>query len=273
MAKRQFELFERSVADWVVRFSNPPANLIDPETVLQFSELVNKIESSAELKVVVFESNDPDYFLGRYDVSRVSDTPTDLHASGLPTWTDMAVRLCLTSVVSIAKIRGRTRGAGSELALAMDLRFASQEKAIFGQPEVGAGLIPGGGALDRLPLLTGRARTLEIVLGCEDFDAGLAERYGWINRALPDAELDDFVETLAKRIASFDRVAIGEAKRLVNLRTLPDPQSLASVEEAFLWAASTWPSVQSRQIRIAEKSRNVGYREFEMNMGRHLGML
>src|SRR6185295_13368478 len=168
----------------------------------------------------------------------------------------------------IASIRGRTRGGGAELALAMDMRFASLEKAVFGQPEVGAGVLPGGGALERLPLLTGRARALEIVLGSDDYDAATAERYGWINRALPDAELDAHVDRLARRIASFDREALAETKRLVNRRTLPDPADLRETQDVFLGAAPRWPSARERRARIGKKVAEVGPVAFEREMGR-----
>jgi enoyl-CoA hydratase/carnithine racemase len=133
---------------------------------------------------------------------------------GVPPWIDAATRLARSGVLSIAVIRGRVRGGGSEFTLGCDIRFASREKAIFGQPEVGTGLIPGGGALERLPLLVGRSRAVEIVMGANDFDANTAERYGWINRAVPDAELDAFVVDFVGRVLSFDRTGI--AGREVN---------------------------------------------------------
>jgi enoyl-CoA hydratase/carnithine racemase len=147
------------------------------------------------------------------------------------------------------------------------------ERAIFGHPEVGAGVIPGGGAIDRLPRLCGRARALEIMLGSQDFDAESAERYGWINRALPDAHLDAYVDDLARRIASFDRLALLETKRLVNRRTLPDPEALVEVHDLFLNAATKWPSVGLRRAWIGAKVSEVGPGEFEKNMGRYLAEL
>jgi enoyl-CoA hydratase/carnithine racemase len=178
------------------------------------------------------------------------------------------VRLATTPVVTIAKIRGRNRGGGSEAALAFDLRFASREKAVFGQPEVGAGMFPGGGALERLPLLVGRARALEIILGSDDFDADTAAQYGWINRALPDDELDDFVETLARRIASFDKAALAEAKRLVNRRALPRAEDLIETQESFL-AAFSWPSLRERGARLRRRAAEVGP-DFELRFGHYL---
>jgi enoyl-CoA hydratase/carnithine racemase len=266
----QFTTTQVSSAYWRVMFSHPPMNLIDPETILEFQQLVDDIESDENLRVVVFESADADYFFSRYDLTRATETPTRPGPSGLPTWIDMTTRISETPVVSIALIRGRTRGAGSELALAMDMRFASLEKAILGQPEVAAGLIPGGGAIERLPLLTGRARALEIVLGADDFDAQTAERYGWINRALPDIELDAFVDNLAHRIASFDQPALRQAKHLINRRSLPASADLVQTQNVFLAAASSWPSVRERALRIRERAINIG-REFELRLGHFLG--
>jgi enoyl-CoA hydratase/carnithine racemase len=271
MAGNQFTVEEKSDEHWRVIFSNPPVNLINPETMLQFQALVDRIEKSQKLQVVVFESDNPEYFFGRYDLTRTPETSVTRGPSGLPTWVDMTVRLSRVPAVSIAKIRGRTRGGGSEIVLSMDMRFASLEKGIFGQPEVGAGVLPGGGAIDRLPLLTGRARALEIMLGGQDFDAASAERYGWVNRALPDAQLDAYVDELARRIASFDRDAIAETKRLVNRRTLPDPRDLVEVMDVFLGPVTRWTSLAQRRARIGKKVSEIGPAEFEKNMGQHLG--
>jgi enoyl-CoA hydratase/carnithine racemase len=267
----QFTISEVTPAYWQVSFSNPPINLQDPDTLLELQELVGMIETDDALRVVVLESADPDFFINHYDVSRAAETPVAPGPTGLPTFIDTTVRLATTSVVTIAKIRGRNRGGGSEAALALDLRFASREKAVFGQPEVGAGMFPGGGALERLPLLVGRARALEIILGSDDFDAETAALYGWINRALPDAELDDFVDTLARRIASFDRAALAEAKRLVNRRTLPRAEDLIETQDSFL-AAFSWPSLQERGARLRRRAAEVG-REFELRFGHYLADL
>src|SRR5271169_1030488 len=229
----QFTISEVTPAYWRVSFSNPPINLQDPDTILELQELVGLFETDDALRVVVLESADPDFFINHYDISRAAETPVEPGPTGLPTFIDTTVRLATTPVVTIAKIRGRNRGGGSEAALACDLRFASREKAVFGQPEVGAGMFPGGGALERLPLLVGRARALEIILGSDDFDADTAAQYGWINRALPDDELDGFVDTLARRIASFDKQALAEAKRLINRRTLPSPDDLIQTQDVF----------------------------------------
>lgn len=267
----QFATTRISSAYWRVTFANPPMNLLNPESILEFQALVGAIETDADLRVVVFDSADPDFFFSRYDLARAAETPTAPGPSGLPAWVDMTTRIGQLPVVSIALIRGRTRGGGSELALALDMRFASLERAVFGQPEVGAGVLPGGGAIERLPLLAGRARALEIILGAEDFDARTAEIYGWINRALPDAELDAFVDHLARRIASFDAPALVEAKRLINRRSLPAPADLMETQKVFL-AATTWPTVRARGLRLRERAVALG-REFELRLGHYLGPL
>jgi len=170
---------------------------------------------------------------------------TDVGPSGLPILMDTFVRLTRSPVVSIAKIRGCVRGVSSEFVLACDMRFASRENMRLGQPEVGVGLNPGGGGTERLPPLVGRGRALEIVLGANDFDGDTAERYGYVNRALPDAELDGFVDILARRIASFDRRPIAAAKNLINQVSLPCADRLLDALNGFQ-TALTWPETQQR---------------------------
>ena len=178
------------------------------------------------------------------------------------------LRLSSTPVVSIAKIRGRTRGIGNEFVLACDMRFASRQSALFGQPEIGVGLVPGGGALEWLPRLVGRSRALEIVLNGDDFDADIAERYGWVNRTLDDGDLDSFVDTLVGRLASFDRDTLGVAKAQVNRFGTPTAAELQSSND-MIFSLLAGPSAQARRAKI----RNVGYgvrSDFELNFGRYL---
>jgi enoyl-CoA hydratase/carnithine racemase len=267
----QFSIDEAAQGYWRVTFHNPPVNMCDPETLDELQQLAGLIESDDALRVVVLDSADPDFFVNHYDTSRVTDFPLTPGPTGLPTFIDATTRLTTSSVVTIASIRGRARGGGAEIALACDMRFASLEKAVFAQIEVGAGVFPGGGALERLPLLVGRARALEIVLGSNDFDAATAAHYGWINRALPDSELDDFVDTLARRIASFDKPALAEAKRLLNRRTLPSEDDLMHTQGTFLDAFS-WPTAQARGALIARRRGEVGP-DFEARMSHHLGDL
>jgi len=204
------------------------------------------MDASPSLRVVVFESANPDFYLAHFDLTgKTGNITTAVGPSGLPILMDTFVRLTRSPVVSIAKIRGCVRGVSSEFVLACDMRFASRENTRLGQPEVGVGVNPGGGGTERLPRLVGRGRALEIVLGANDFDGGTAERYGYVNRALPDAELDGFVDGLARRIASFDRRPIAAAKNLINQVSLPSADRLLDALNAFQ-TALTWPETQQR---------------------------
>jgi enoyl-CoA hydratase/carnithine racemase len=265
----QFSIAKPAPRYWRVTFNNPPINLLNSQTTRELEEVVGAIENDEHLRVVVFDSGNPDFFLGRYDLSDTGGSPPTPSATGLPTFIDTTIRLSRASVVSIALIRGRTRGGGSEFALACDMRFASIEKALLGQPEVPGGLLPGGGAIERLPGLVGRARAIEIILSGDDFDAVTAERYGWVNRALPDTELDLFVDTLARRIASFDGEALSEAKRLINRESLPAPEAFTETLKVILEVASR-PSSRERRARIRKLADEVG-NDFEMRLGHYLG--
>jgi hypothetical protein len=186
-------------------------------------------------------------------------------------WRDFVLRLSSTPVVSIAKIRGRTRGIGNEFVLACDMRFASRQSALFGNPEIGVGLVPGGGALEWLPRLVGRSRALEIVLSGDDFDADIAERYGWVNRTLDDDDLDSFVDTLVARLASFDRETLAAAKAQVNRFGTPTAAELQSSNDLFFPLLGL-PGAQARRAKV----RNLGYgvrSDFELNFGRYLPSL
>src|SRR5438067_11248031 len=216
-----------------VTFANPPANLIVSETVTRLDEILRELDDDPEIQVVVFTSGVPDFFFNHFDLAAAGDFPVPQGEDAVPIWTDIVLRLSKAPYITIASIRGRTRGGGNELALACDLRYASREQAMFGQPEVGGGLLPGGGGTERLPRFVGRDRALEIILTSSDYDAGLAERWGWVTRALPDAELDDFVDTMAGRLASFDRASLAAAKSMVNRGTLPPDADLITAYGEF----------------------------------------
>src|SRR5579863_10237241 len=207
----QFSTDRTQPGRWTITFSNPPINIFVPETIVELGALMTDLEADPSVKVVVFQSANPDFFVAHLDVAKAAERPETL---GL--WREFVLRLSSSPVVSIAKIRGRTRGIGNEFVLACDMRFASRQGALFGQPEVGVGLVPGGGALEWLPRLVGRSRALEIVLSADDFNADIAERYGWVNRAVEEVDLDSFVETLARRLASFDRKTLASAKNQIN---------------------------------------------------------
>jgi len=220
----QIRLTRRSPAYWRVTFDNPPINVMGPVMVKQFQEVIDALEADEHVRVVVFDSAVDDYFLNHSDFTAKLEDLTSMPAgpTGLPPWPDFLVRLTRLPVASIALIRGRATGNGSEITLACDMSFASREKAIISQWEVGVGMVAGGGPMARLPQLIGRNRALEVLLSSEDIRADQAEAYGYINRALPDADLDAFVEALATRIAKFDKWAIANTKRLVNTSLPPD---------------------------------------------------
>jgi enoyl-CoA hydratase/carnithine racemase len=239
-------LIEETPAYWKVVFDYPPFNILDATIFEGLQDLLVRMNTSKTLRVVVFESAIPDFYLAHFDLTgKTGNITTAVGPSGLPILMDTFVGLTKSSVVSIAKIRGCVRGGSSEFVLACDMRFASRENTSLGQPEVGVGVHPGGGGTERLPHLVGRGRALEIILGANDIDGEMAERYGYVNRALPDAQLDAFVDTLARRIASFDRPAIAAAKRLVNEVSLPSADRLLDAITSFGDALS-WPETQRR---------------------------
>jgi enoyl-CoA hydratase/carnithine racemase len=220
----QLRVTRRSPAYWRVTIDNPPINVMGPEMVREFQEIIHELETDEQVKVVVFDSAVDDYFLNHSDFTTKLEDLTSMPAgsTGLPPWPDFLVRLTRVPVVSIALIRGRATGNGSEITLSCDMSFASREKTIISQWEVGVGMVAGGGPMARLPHLIGRNRALEVLLSSEDITAEQAEAYGYINRSLPDADLDAFVEALATRIAKFDKWAIATTKRLVNTSLSPD---------------------------------------------------
>lgn len=251
----------RSPAYWRVTFDNPPINLYDPEVEAAFARIVDQLEANPDVKVVVFDSALPDFYMAHLDLVRAGE-----FKDGLSTWFDLTARLGRARFISVASIRGRARGIGNELVMALDVRFASREKAVLSQLEIGAGIIPGGGGMQRLWRLTGRPRALEIIASGEDYDADTAERYGWINRAFPDAELDAFVERFAQRIASFDSEALVAIKEILNDESAPPtPESLAATNARFNQLLAR-PAVQQG----IEQSMHVGmqtHSDLELNIG------
>ena len=270
---KQIHLTRRSPHYWRVTLDHPPLNIFGPDAIPQLNEIVTALETDKDVKVVVFDSAVEGYFLTHYDfLANIEDT-TRLPPgpTGLQPLPDMLVRLSRAPVASIASIRGRATGVGSELALACDMRFASREKATLSQWEVGAGIVPGGGPMARLPRLMGRGRALEVLLGADDIPGDLAERYGYVNRSLPDSELDDFVEALATRIASFDKRAIGETKRFVDVASLPPDFEIAPEWDVCL-AAIMRPAAQERIKLLMERGfHRPG--DVESRLGHHVGQL
>jgi enoyl-CoA hydratase/carnithine racemase len=267
-------VIEETPAYWRVVFDNPPLNLVDATIFEGLQDLLGRMDASPSLRVVVFESDNPDFYLAHFDLSdeaRNVGLLKTVGPSGLPVLMDTFVRLTRSPIVSIAKIRGRVRSVGSEFVLACDMRFASRENSVLAQVEVGAGVHPGGGGTERLPPLVGRGRALEIILGANDFDGEAAERYGYVNRALPDAELDGFVDLLARRIASFDRRPIAAAKNLINQVSLPSADRLLEALNSFT-TAMTWPETQRRFQALFNRGLNQPG-EIENRLGEQLGTL
>jgi len=268
---QQFQITKVTPEYWRVTVNKPPFNIFGPDSMPQLNNVISQIESDPKLKVVVFDSAVPGFFLTHYDFVPPLELTTSMAPgpTGLPPLPDMLIRLSKSPVVSIVSIRGRATGVGSELSLASDMRFASREKAILSQFEIGAGFVPGGGPMARLPRLVGRGRALEILLGGNDIDGETAERYGYVNRALPDAELDSFVDTLARRIASFDKQSIGEIKALVNQASLPPDDAIAAEWASFI-ASVQRPAAQ----RLIGKLMEAGLQksaDVETNLARYTG--
>jgi enoyl-CoA hydratase/carnithine racemase len=263
--------FERtSPRTATIAFANPPVNLVVPETVVKLHQIVRELDQDPDIQVVVFSSEVPDFFFNHFDAAEAGNLPVPEHEGDAPVWTDLVLRLTKASYVSIAQIRGRTRGAGNELALACDLRYASREKAIFGQPEVGIGLVPGGGGAERLPRAIGRDRALEAILGSGDYDAELAERWGWVTRALPDADLDAFVEATVARLASFDRQALATAKAMVGRATLPPDADLIKAFGEFANSLTT-PGFLTRAMALGALVADKGL-DVEYQLGEYVGL-
>jgi enoyl-CoA hydratase/carnithine racemase len=253
-----------------VTFDHPPINTITATTVLELMELVELIEQDADLKVVVFDSANRDFYLAHYDTEhdpgRTIALPTG--PTGMNAWLDLLVRLSRAPVVSIAAIRGRARGAGSEFVLACDMRFASRENTLLGQFEVGAGLVPGGGPMARLSRLVGRGRALEILLVADDCDGPRAEQYGYVNRAIADDQFDEGIEAIASRLASFDQDAIARTKSYVDRVTLPADSELPPALADFFELLGR-PAQQEQSARLEALGLNVDS-DLERQLGRRV---
>ena len=272
-SREQIYLTRKSLYYWRVTIDHPPLNIFGPEAIPQLNEIITALETDKQVKVVVFDSAVEGYFLTHYDFLAKLQETTSLPPgpTGLQPLPDMLVRLSRAPVVSIASIRGRATGVGSELALACDMRFASREKAILSHFEVGAGVVPGGGPMARLPRLMGRGRALEVLLGADDIPGDLAELYGYVNRSLPDSDLDAFVESLATRIASFDKRAISETKRFADVASLPPDFEIAP-EWDVCFASIMRPAAQERIKKLMER----GFHQpgdVEDRLGYHVGQI
>jgi enoyl-CoA hydratase/carnithine racemase len=221
--------------------------------------------------VLVFTSADPDYFISHVDVTRIMENrAAAAKLAGDPSIGQMYRYLSTSRLVTIAQIEGRVRGVGSEFVLACDMRFAARESAIFGQFEPAFGVIPGAGGAQHLTRLLGRGRALEVMLSADDYDADLAERYGWINRALPACELGDFVSALAHRIASFPATGHAVVKDRVNAIALPSAEEIRRDSDLFIRGVRD-PEYQRRMQAAMEHGFQT--RDAELALGQLLGEL
>jgi enoyl-CoA hydratase/carnithine racemase len=253
--------------------NSPPMNLIGTEFVTDLVSLIKLLDKAEQYRVVVFSSADPDYFIPHVDVLKVSEyRQAAAMLTGEPSLALLFRRLSETKAITIAQIAGRVRGGGSEFVLACDMRFASREKAIFGQIEVATGVIPGGGGVQHLARLMGRARAIEVIASADDYDASLAERYGWINRALPDAELESYVAALAHRIARFPRAGLLTLKERINAITLAPQADFR--RDSVLFGDGFGDGGEAKRRTALLMNRGLQTRgETEMNLGRALGQL
>jgi enoyl-CoA hydratase/carnithine racemase len=247
-----------------VEIKSPPMNLLGPELIRDLVSLIQQAEADESAHVIVFKSGDSDYFISHVDVTRIKENrEAAAKLTGDASIGLMLRHLSSSRLISIAQIEGRVRGVGSEFVLACDMRFAARETAIFGQFEPSFGVIPGAGGAQHLARLMGRGRALEVMLSAGDYDADLAERYGWINRALPAGELSDFVKSLAHRIATFPALAHAVVKERVNVICLPSVEDIRRDSDLFLEGTRTneFQQLTASALRIGFQSR-----EAEMNL-------
>jgi enoyl-CoA hydratase/carnithine racemase len=252
----------------------PPMNLIGPELVRDFVALLSELTADTGVRVMVLESADPEYFVPHVDLTKVAEYTAEAARAGGPDDASLGMlwhKLSELPVVKIAKIRGRARGAGSELAPACDMRFAARENALMGQPEIGFGASPGAGGVQHLGRLLGRGRAMEVILGADDLDADEAERYGWVNRALPDGELDAFVARLARRIASFPAEAVRSTKRVLNELTLPGADAIRADARRFQQLVRSDTVQASAATLFAQGLQTRG--PLELDLGDRIGSL
>ena len=249
----------------------PPMNLLGPELVRDLVSLIQRAEADGNVRVLVFASADPDYFISHVDLTRVAEYRAE--AAKLTGEASIALLfryLSTSRLVTIAQIEGRVRAAGSEFVLACDMRFGARESAIFGQFEPAFGLLPGGGAAQHLTRLMGRARALEVMLSAEDYDAELAERYGWINRALPGDELGGFVNALAHRIARFPAAGHTLVKDRVNAIALAPIEDFRRDSDLFGEAVR---APEAQRLTAAAMEKGFQTHDAELALGRVLADL
>jgi len=256
---------DRGVA--FITIDNPPINLLDMTLIPDLDRAGRELEADPAVKALVLQSANPDFFVAHADVTLIQQLPPELppRQEKLGMFHAMVDRFRTMPKATIAKIEGRCRGGGSELALSCDMRFAALGKAILGQPEVGVGIIPGGSGCVRLPRLVGRGRALEIILGCGDFPADMAERYGYVNRALPADGITDFVNRLAYRIASFPAEVIALAKEAVAMADIGLEDALVREEQLFIKSAHTEGARQRMAAAMANGLQTAAREKLSMD--------
>lgn len=261
---------DRGVA-WVT-IDHPPINLFDAVLMTDLMKAGVALEQDPAVRVVVLESADPEFFIAHADVALIQTLPQEPppKPTELGFFHALVDRFRTMPKATIGKVAGIARGGGSELLLSLDMRFGAYGTTILAQPEVALGIIPGGSGTQRLPRLVGRARALEVILGCGDVPADVAERWGWLNRALPPEELDGFVEALARRIASFPAEAIALAKAAVNAAELPTREGLLEEADAFNRTLAV-PEARRRMARFLELGGQT--RDVELDLARLLDLL
>lgn len=267
-----YRTFSREDRDGVavVSFQHPPINLVDRAMVIDLLHLADELERDSDTRVVLFRSTHPDFFLAHYDLGNQLDAPPMKLPAGMPSpLSALFSRYSRLPQVTIGELSGRARGAGSEFLLALDMRFASRERALLGQPEVAVGLLPGAGGTVRLAQLLGRGRALEVCLGGEDFDAETAERYGWINRAVAEEQLEGFCDRLARRIAAFPAAGIAHVKAVVEQVSAADPAAL--VDESRRFVADMAAPETLERVRWMMDSGGQRDGRFERDLGAMLG--
>ncbi|WP_187805985.1 enoyl-CoA hydratase/isomerase family protein [Aquipseudomonas alcaligenes] len=256
----------------MVRFNHPPINLVDRTMVIDLLHLAKELENDSQTKVVIFRSDNQDFFLAHYDQGGQLDAPPMvLPPNSTSPLSGLLSRFSRLPQVTIGELRGRARGAGSEFLLALDMRFADRETAVLGQPEIGVGLFPGAGGTVRLTQMLGRGRALEVCLGGEDFDADTAERYGWINRALPGEQLSSFCEALAHRIVGFPASGIANTKAVVERVSRADDAALVDESQRFVADMHARETVDRVRWMLAQGGQTQGVMELELGdlLGRY----
>jgi enoyl-CoA hydratase/carnithine racemase len=249
-----------------VAIAAPPMNLLGPELVRDLVALIQSAEADDSAKVVVFKSVDPDYFISHVDLTRVAEYRAEAAVlTGEASIASLFRHLSSSRLVSIAQVEGRVRGAGSEFVLACDMRFAARETAVFAQFESAFGQIPGGGASQYLARVMGRARALEVLLSADDYDAELAERYGWVNRTLPASDLETFVHALAHRIARFPTAGQVAIKDRINAITLASPADFGRDSDLF---ADEVHNAETQRLIQTAMQRGFQTREAELDLAR-----